>query len=115
MSRYPHPQETDPLIRPTRVLVMQPLLDQQRVGHVDLQQNRVSVASVASTPPLSHSAQQVTCPFCFAVVLTKVNYEVSMKTHLAALLSCPIVGYCCCCFGPYCKFGLEKIDCCNVC
>lgn len=100
MSMYPHPPcERDALLGPQGVMIM----PQQYMDQVTMEQNRVSVSQIATTPPLSHIPQQLTCPFCYVVVFTRVEYETSMKTHLLALLSCPIIGWCCCCLAPYCK------------
>lgn len=97
---YPHPPcETDALLRSPGVLIM----PQQYMDQVTMEQNRISVSQVSATPPLSHMPQQLTCPFCYAMIVTTVEYETSMKTHLLALLSCPFIGWCCCCFAPYCK------------
>lgn len=46
---------------------------------------------------VSHRKQAMLCPLCHSLIITKVNYSTSSKTHLIAVLLCPIL----CCFLPY--------------
>lgn len=39
-------------------------------------------------PQVGPDPQMVTCPRCKGTVLTKVDYETSMKTHILAGLLC---------------------------
>lgn len=46
-------------------------------------------------------SQHLTCPYCHALINTRVETESNMKTHLFALLLCAF-GFWCCVPCPYC-------------
>lgn len=47
---------------------------------------------------VSHRKQAMLCPLCHSLIITNVSYSTTSKTHLIAVLLCPIL----CCFLPYC-------------
>jgi len=60
-----------------------------------------TVIRVIQTPNLSSESTRMTCPFCQADISTKVTYETSGMTHLAAAILCLLGLWCCVCI-PYC-------------
>jgi len=60
-----------------------------------------TVIRVIQTPNLGPETTRMTCPFCQADVSTRVEYQPSGMTHVAAALLC-LFGFWCCVCIPYC-------------
>jgi len=60
-----------------------------------------TVITVVQAPNLSSESTRMMCPFCQADISTKVTYQTSCMTHVAAAILCLFGLWCCACI-PYC-------------
>lgn len=121
-SGYPHPQQTMPMPMPPTYDQTQggypppnqggmypamPMPNQQHHQHhihyvpqtqtvIEAQPTTILVA-----PSVGPDPSMVCCPSCRQTVVSRMEYENSTRTHVAAGILCILGCWICCCF-PYC-------------
>jgi len=99
-----YPAEPPPSYYPQQPMSPPPppgFVSQGQPGFAPQPTTAPTVITVVQTPNLSSESTRMTCPYCRADISTKVTYQSSGMTHVAALVLCLLGLWCCVCI-PYC-------------